>query len=272
MTNFRVNLGAAMGMIACTLSAPVLASDDDYFQSAPALADGDYIQFGIGADYSSGDYGASEDTNVWALPVSVKYQASNFYVRASIAYLDVEGPEGVIPGDGGVSPGDGGAGTTSRQGIGDLNLTAGYSFGLSDTTYFDIIGRAKLPTASESKSLGTGTTDFTAEAELLQVFGPVSASLRGGRRFNGSNTLYPLEDVWQAGAGLYVQSNDVTVGLDYDWREGSLPTAPDRSEATASLTYRLNPALRLQGYGYTGFADGSPDLGGGLQILYRFGQ
>ena len=37
------------------------------------------------------------------------------------------------------------------------------------------------------------------------------------------------------------------------------------------MTYRLNDAVRLQGYGYTGFADGSPDLGGGLQLLYRFG-
>lgn len=258
--NYRSLLSTAIGTSALLLSAPALANDEEY------------IQVAVGADYSSGDYGATEDTKLWALPVSVKYQGSNFYLRASIGYLNVEGPDGVIPGDGGVSPGVGGGGTTSRSGLGDLNLTAGYSFELTDSTYFDVIGKAKLPTASESKFLGTGTTDFTAEAELLQVFGPVSASLRGGRRFNGSSALFPLEDVWQAGAGIYVQSNDVTVGLDYDWREGSLFAAPDRSEATASLTYRLNSSLRLQGYGYTGFADGSPDLGGGLQVLYRFGQ
>ena len=79
-----------------------------------------------------------------------------------------------------------------------------------------------------------------------------------------------MRDVWLAGGGIYFGANDLTIGLDYDWREGATLTSPDVSEATASLTYKLNEKLRLQGYGYTGFADGSPDLGGGVQLLFRF--
>lgn len=129
-----------------------------------------------------------------------------------------------------------------------------------------------MATASETKGLGTGTTDFTAEAELVQVFGPTSVSLRGGRRFNGSSALFPLKDVWQAGGGIYYTADKLTLGLDYDWRDAALPTSFDRSELAASVSYALSPALRLQGYGYTGFTDGSPNLGGGLQLLYRFGR
>jgi hypothetical protein len=241
--------------------------------AVPATAqDGsDYFQLGTGIDYSSGDYGEVDDTTMLAVPVSARLQSGDFSLRASVNWLSIKGPDGVIPGDGGVTPGSG-AGTVSRRsGIGDVNLAATYSLPVSDTTYFDITGKVKLPTADEAKFLGTGTTDFTAQGELSQVFGNVTVSARGGRRFNGSNALYQLEDAWLAGAGVYVRSGDTTIGLDYDWREGSLPTSPDRSEATASVTHALSPAVRLQGYGYTGFSDGSPDIGGGMQLLYRFG-
>lgn len=236
----------------------------------PAQAE-DYWQFSLGADYSKGDYGDPVDTEMLAVPVGVKYQGENIWLRASVPYVRIKGPEGTIPGDGGVS-GGGSTVIDTRSGIGDVNLAAGYTLPIGDKTWFDVIGKVKLPTASKEKFLGTGTTDFTAEGELTHSFGAVSAALRGGRRFNGSNELYPLQDVWQAGGGIYAKAGEqLTLGLDYDWREGALPTSPDRSEATASATVKLSPSLLLQGYGYTGLADGSPDLGGGLQILVRMG-
>lgn len=237
--------------------------------AAPAQAD-DYIQLNTGVDYSSGDYGDTVDTDFLAIPVGVRYQADNFYLKASISYLDVKGPSGVIPGDGGVS--DPGGAVTSRSGLGDLWVTAGYSLPVGSSTWFDAVGKVKLPTASETKFLGTGSTDFTAQGELLHSFGALSVAAYGGRRFNGSSDLFDLRDVWLGGGGVYVNADRITLGLDYDWREGSTPTSADISELTGSLTYKLNDSLRLQGYGYTGFADGSPDLGGGVQLLFRLGQ
>ena len=248
-----------------TVSALALAA-------APALAEEPYIQVNLGVDYSSGDYGDVEDTDFLAIPVGVKYQADNFYLKASTSWIEVEGPSGVIPGDGGVTPGAPGGEVTSRSGVGDLWLTAGYSLPVGNATWFDAVGKVKLPTASEEKFLGTGSTDFTAQGEVLHSLGNVSLAAYGGRRFNGSSEVFDLRDVWLAGAGIYVSADRVMVGLDYDWRQASTETGPDISEATASLTYKLSDALRLQGYGYTGFADGSPDLGGGMQVLYRFGQ
>lgn len=234
--------------------------------AAPAQAD-DYVQMSVGVDYSSGDYGTTPDTTILAVPVALKVKQGDFSVRASLPWLRVEGP--AVPGDGGAIPGSGS--TASRSGIGDLSMAATYSLPIGDSTYFDVAGKVKLPTADEAKGLGTGTTDFTAEGELTQVFGQTSVSVRAGRRFNGSTAAFPLEDVWQAGGGIYHSAGPVTVGLDYEWREGALPTAPDRSEITGSLGYKLNDAFRLQGYAYTGLTDGSPNLGGGVQLLYRFG-
>lgn len=242
----------------------------------------DYVQFATGIDYSKGDYGDTVDTEMLAVPFSVKVKRGNFDVRLTLPYVDVTGPEGVIPGDGGVrgpgrgNGGGGGGGTTdpvvtSRSGLGDAVLAATYSLPIGDSTWFDTTGKVKFPTASEAKSLGTGTTDFTVQGELLHAFGPVSAAVRGGRRFNGSSEAFPLEDVWLAGAGVYVASGNSTFGLDYEWREGSLAASPDRSEITGSLTQKLSDSLRLQGYAYTGLADGSPDFGAGAQVLYRIG-
>lgn len=234
--------------------------------AAPAQAE-DYVQFSLGADYSSGDYGTTPDTDILAIPVGFKLKQGDFFVRGSLPWLRVDGP--AVPGDGGAIPG---AGTTAaRSGIGDLSLAAGYSIPVGSSTFVDFTGKVKLPTASQDKGLGTGTTDFTAEAELLQMFGQTSVSLRGGRRFNGSNDAFPLNDVWQAGAGIYHSAGPVTLGLDYDWREGALALAPDRSELTGSIGYRLNEKVRLQGYAYTGLTDGSPNLGGGVQLVYRIG-
>jgi len=269
----------AMNTTKRLIAVPTLAAAALF--GSPAIAQGNdddsYIQISTGVDYSSGDYGDVEDTDLLAIPVSVKYQTGNFYLRASTAWVDVEGPSGFIPGDGGANPGGGNGGgaepaeIVSRSGVGDVNLTAGYSFLVGSNTFFDAVGKVKLPTASESKFLGTGSTDFTAQGELLHVVGDVSFSLIGGRRFNGSSDLFDLEDVWLAGGGVYYSADQVMLGLDYEWREGSVAGAPERSEATASLTYKLNDNLRLQGYGYTGLSDGSPDLGGGLQVLLRLG-
>ena len=72
--------------------------------------------------------------------------------------------------------------------------------------------------------------------------------------------------------GICLNGDRTTLGLDYDWRQGATLAAPDISEVTASLTYKTTDALRFQGYAYTGLADGSPNLGGGLQVLFRFGK
>ncbi|HTH27818.1 MAG TPA: hypothetical protein VL918_05065 [Sphingobium sp.] len=238
--------------------------------SVPAHAE-DYVQFGMGVDYSNGDYGNAQDTEIFAVPFSVKVRKGDVFVRASIPYLYIRGPGGVVPGDNGPVPGGSAGAVTSNDGIGDLGLAAGFTLPVAERTYLDLSGRVKIPTASESRNLGTGTTDFTVEGALTQQFGQFSLSARGGRRFNGSSASFPLNDVWQAGAGAYYQAGDMTFGLDYDWREASLSTASDRSELTGSLTYKLTSQLRLQGYAYTGFSDGSPDAGGGLQLLYRLG-
>ena len=64
-------------------------------QQASAL-DGKFSST-IGLDYSSGDYGASQDTEVWAVPMSLKYRTDTWNIRASTSYLKVTSPNFVTP-------------------------------------------------------------------------------------------------------------------------------------------------------------------------------
>ena len=60
------------GLVLAALASTVMA--------VPAQAEGDnYLQFSTGADYSSGDYGTTPDTEILAIPVGFKRSlASSF--------------------------------------------------------------------------------------------------------------------------------------------------------------------------------------------------
>lgn len=242
-----------------------------------------------GVEYAKGDYGAILDTELLSAPIAIKVSEGGFWARASVPFIKVTGPAGVIPGEGGVTQGVGCLVTgllggcaesapadertrISRSGVGDVDLSAGYATALGRSTFVGISGGVKLPTASQEKFLGTGTTDYTASGEIAQRIGKVTVSARGGRRFNGENAIYALEDVWLAGGNISAQATrNLSLGLGYAWREGFLETSPDQSQAVASASYRLSDGLAVQGYGYTGLTEGSPDIGAGLQLSYRIG-
>jgi len=64
------------------LAKAVLAGSIALATGTPALAE-DYVQFGLGADYSTGDYGFADDTKIFAVPASVRYKSGNFFARGS---------------------------------------------------------------------------------------------------------------------------------------------------------------------------------------------
>ena len=62
----------------------------------------DGFWLGIGADYSSGDYGSDITTDITSVPVTARYDSGNWTWRASLPWLRVDGDVGVLPGLGNV--------------------------------------------------------------------------------------------------------------------------------------------------------------------------
>src|SRR4029453_13325501 len=118
----------------------------------------------VGADYSVGDYNAGDDTTVLSVPFVLRVQLDRLRLEAAVPVLDVEGPGSFAGGI--VVPGHGG--TTSRSGLGDVNLGAAFLLnrGGQSAPSFEIAAIVKVPTASSD--LGTGEFDYTAQLNVYE--------------------------------------------------------------------------------------------------------
>lgn len=156
--------------------------------------------------------------------------------------------------------------------MGDVVASLTYTVELSNSgTYFDFIGKVKIPTASEAKGLGTGETDFTVQLDLTQAIGDWSLFGTVGYKFYGESVDFVLDDALFLSAGFgYRFSRTVSAGVFYDWREAATFTSENGSEILGYVNFKLNDKWSLQLYGGTGFTDGSPDANAGLQLSYNF--
>jgi hypothetical protein len=295
---------------AACLSAPGLAQAQEAQPAASAQTESDpgVLRLSVGANYSEGDYGDFEATKVLAMPFSLKYSRGGFSVRVSAPYLSIDGPGSLIdtPGaDGGAandsggsnsgsnsgsgSSGSGSSGSgssggssggsiitvpggisTKRSGFGDVSVTMAYSFELGETTFFDVTGRVKLPTASQTKRLGTGEVDFSVGGELAQDFGSATFFVGGARKFRGKPAGSSLRDTWSLSSGVsYRLPGGTSIGVDYDWQEASFLGNGPSSEVTGWINFGLTRRVRMQLFASTGTNANSTDFAGGLSLSVR---
>ncbi len=226
------------------------------------------FSFSTGIDYSTGDYGQAEETEILVVPVSAKATAGNFAFTVTVPYLRIDGPGGVVVGPGGEPlPGVPSAGGV-RQGIGDLTLGATYTVP-SETLgglELEFGGRVKLPTADQSEQLSTGETDFTASADVSYPIGNVVPFVSLGYRFLGDPEGVDLQDGPTASIGASILLGQSVLIVSYDYARASSALAEDAHEIFAGLSAPLSSRFNLTGYGIVGLSEGSPDFGIGLLL------
>lgn len=163
-----------------------------------------------------------------------------------------------------------GAASNKRSGFGDVSLTLGYSAALSGSTSLDLTGRVKLPTASTAKRLGTGKTDFTIGADLVQDLGDATVYAGGARKFRGKPTGSALRDTWSFATGIsYRLPGRTVIGVDYDWQEASFLGNGPSSEFTGWINFPLSRKVRMQLFASTGTNTQSTDFAAGLSLSVR---
>ena len=255
------------------LATSILASASYAQDTADVATTESKIKYKLttGADYSRGDYGDTQDTEVWYVPVTGKAQYENWTAKVTVPWLRIKGPGAIVgSGDGSVTQ-TGGAAVTTEEGMGDIVAALMYTFDFEKiATSLDVTGKVKLPTADEDKGLGTGETDYTLGAEITKTIDKANISAALSRKFVGSNATLNLHDVWIASVGAgYKLTPDLDVGVSYDWRQ-SASNGEQPRDATLYASYKLTPQVNLQVYGVTGFSDASADTGGGMMIGYKF--
>lgn len=223
----------------------------------------------VGADYSTGDYGGTQSTDIWFIPVSAKYQTDTWIFKATVPYIRITGPGEVLPDIGPV-----GSATRARrteEGLGDVTLALSRTAYASRSVLVDITGKVKLATADEDKGLGTGENDYSLQVDTYVPVGDTTAFGTLGYKDLGEPDTFSLDDVWFASLGFsHPLTADTSAGAIADWREASSDRTDPRRELTVFATHDLTPAWSLQGYAVRGFSDASPDWAAGAVVIRRF--
>jgi len=229
------------------------------------------LTLGAGLHYSSGDYGTGNTTRIASLVATARYDAGPWTYRAAVPYLRVDGDTSVIPGVGPVRGGT--ASSRTESGLGDIVLGATYAayYDAASTFGVDLAGKVKLPTADESKGLGTGEPDFVFLVDFYRSFDRVTGFAGIGYHILGDAPGLPLNNVWSAslGASYRLDQRD-SAGLSLDGRERAAPGSARQRELTGFFTRKLDRFWKAQLYALIGLADGSPDWGFGLSAARPF--
>ena len=254
---------------------------------AAGAASAQTVQIGVGAEYSTGTYGGSDETSIYEVPITFRVRAGDWSFRARVPFASIEGPGGVVPGgpddNGGDRSGPGGGddedddliendlgeviGGVNESGLADISLSATWSQDIGEDNYLDLTGRVTLPTGDVAKDLGTGETDFTMLAEFGHDFDGAGIYAFGGYKFRGGATR---EDGAQFGAGGYFRPLDgVIAGVDAGWSESSINGLDQSADLTAYSSFTLSPDWRISVYALTGLTDNAPDFGAGLRLTWR---
>lgn len=260
MTTRHLSVLPILALLATTLPA----------QTTPTAADepaGTFI-VGTGFDFSRGDYGLADDTEVTSVPLVLGYERGSWLFEARVPWIRIEGPATVIAGGGtAVRPT-----SSAESGVGDLTLSSTYRVGeIGWGVNSSATVRAKLPTADEDRGLGTGKTDFSGQVDFYRAFGRLIPFVSLGYTALGDSALYQLEDGPYATGGLNFRLSDSTIlTTAYSWRHRFVDGGEHGRDAIVAITHDFSPRWRLMVYGLKGFTTASPNEGGGLQLTARF--
>lgn len=238
--------------------------------SQAALAEGNFT-LKTGFDYTSGKYGTNTRTEITAIPFIGTYETGNWTFKASVPYVRITGADNVVAGVGTVSR----TATTVRtdSGLGDLTTAATYAFMLDPKgqSGVDVTAKIKFGTADSDKGLGTGENDYWILVDPYAKIGNVTWFGGIGYGMLGSSSTLQLKDVVSANAGLsYKLDQQASIGAMLDYRSRSTDTGFAQREVTGFYARKLGGGYKLQAYATKGFADGSPDWGGGVNVAYAF--
>ena len=244
--------------------------------AAPAavLAADSAFSLGVGAEYTTGDYGGDESIDEVYVPVTAIYDAGRVSFRLTVPFLSVRAPEGtIIEGPDG-QPIVGEGPRTTESGLGDVVAAVTVLDVLrssSGNVALDLTGKVKFGTADEEKGLGTGEQDYTLQADLFRFYDRFTAIGTAGYTFRGDPQGVNIDDAFFASlGGTYAVSSTVRCGAFYDFREAAYPGNDDLHEVSVFASTRVSDAWRLQGYLLAGFTDSSPEWGLGLTATRGF--
>ena len=231
-------------------------------------------ELSLGADYSSGTYGAERATRVYYAPLGLSYRTGRWRFAADSGVLRVRGPvnyASILD----LTPDEvsrfGLGGDASASGIADTTLSATYGAyeNFNQLLFVDIGLRAKLPTASRAKGLGNGKFAGDLQLDVIKMIGRWSllASASYGLRLHERGS----RNAPSVSAGLGRNLTEATsVGAIYEWRRSSDPRAKDARDVIAYVAHRFNDRVSLTAYGVRSLISTGVEAQAGVRLTHRW--
>jgi len=266
---FPPSVTAAFALAAIAL--PTLAADT----TLPRRDEPGQFSVTIGAEYTSGNYGGSADTDIWYFPLIFRYERDRWLFRVDVPYLIVQGPSDVLivsgGGMGGHGPGGGMTATstsTSRtdSGIGDIVGAVSYRLqrAADSRPAIDLTGKVYFGTADATTGLGTGENDYAAQLDATQDAGVATVFGTVGYRVTGDPPDIDYRDVFYGTLGIEHAFEHNTVGVALDAQQAYLSGGDAFATLTGYLITRPNTSTKLTAYLLLGLSDAAPDWGIGV--------
>lgn len=250
------------------------------------LSQGVALSLGGGFEVTHGDYGSNADATVVTMPLLVAlnpHERVDLTLEVPIVYLNSRSGSGVVV----TSSGTAGRGrgsrtststvtttsTTSEGGLGDVNLSAGWTLLYDDdqTPRIRPTVYLKAPTGDSDRGLGTGTFEGGPGLSASKWLGDFQLFGEAAYIFQDSTADYQGKNYLSYSAGVGLQLSDRLFTSLY--ARGSSPrveggTAP--VEGRLKLNFLQSRRVAWELYVLAGFTDASPAAGGGMLVMYQF--
>ncbi|PID41826.1 MAG: hypothetical protein CSA52_01175 [Gammaproteobacteria bacterium] len=232
------------------------------------------FKLSVGGFVSEGDYGLSRNTDIVAIPVSVRYRAWPWKVKVSSTLVHLNGPGTLTDGD--VGNGRHGA-VRDEVGSGDTSflLEREGMLGKSAQAYWNLGLRVKVPTGSEEKGLGTGEFDYEPRFTLMYLKSSVKPYLLARYTIKGDSDSRRFENTLGATLGIDYKIGGKAweafgIGAQLTARESSIKGGNERMEVLLVGRYKANKNRAYSAYVIRGLAEGSPDWAAGFSVDYKW--
>lgn len=262
-------MGRLMVLMAFVLLPVISSAETDEAIRAGA------VSFGTGVEFSTGKYGGAASTDIFYLPLAIKYSTSCYAFSLTVPYISVTSSGDVIPGTGGVNrrrggstmPVANGTQTITQSGLGDVLATAGYNIYSEDALTLNIFGNVKFGTANANKGLGTGKNDYAAQLDTFYAGAATTYYVSVGYKVVGTPESYALNNVAYGAIGATTpMTEQLRAGLRLDAAQDANANTDGKRSVTIDITQGLSAGGSISVSLLRGLSTSSPDLMGAVYL------
>ena len=281
--NIRNKIGVLLCLALFAHPSQLLALD-----SEPRLDNVRSAAVAAGFEVSRGDYGTGADATLVTMPLSIfLYPAEKLDVTLEIPFLYLSSKSGsgvIVTHSGGAGRGRSASTsatttttttttTVQESGIGDINMTTGWTL-LPDregtpkvrpTLYL------KVPSGDLNRGLGTGTVEAGPGLSVSKWLGSIQLFGEGAYIFQSSKSDYSGRNYVSYLGGAGIQATErLYVSALAKGSSARSEGAEAQAEGRLRMSFMQSRLISWEIYGSAGFTNASPDLGGGMMMIYQF--